>query len=632
MTRSRGAARRRPRLVGGGIRRARAGGAAVRRACGSSPRRCRRWRVAAPARPLARSSAASSSGSAASAPTAATRSPSRCSRRRRGTCASSWRDHPAARRRRSRRATAWRGPRRRRSTRRGSTARTPTSPRPARRSRSRDLEALGQLAEHSALKMHAVGLAARPPLLYWRGATVECIHRVWALRADGMPAFVTIDAGPAGEGAVRARRRRPASPTRSRDVPGVERVLTCAPGGGAEVVRDERDRGARARQALPHRRVGRAARRAGARRGGRSRTPGSRVEPGDEDRVASSRSPRVAVSARRRRPGAAARAATRARCWRRCAGWARRHGRLRVVVDSRAFLVGERKLGLGRSAATLVAATVARARRRRRRRRGRAAHARSTRTRVFQGGQGSGADVAAAVHGGVDRGAADATASSTVTPHGAARRASSSSPAGPARPRTRRRCSPRFAAAAACRALADLARPPTSPRPPRSRAATRARCSTRSSARRRCSSASATSSACRSSPRRSPRWCARRDRAGAAAKPSGAGGGDCGIAFAPLAGAGGGRARRLAGRRHPAAADRHRGARGRALAETISDRKRSHLDLCEQAARSSTRQDHAARGGRPGARRAARARGRRGRRLDHAPRQAPARAAPHHRA
>src|SRR5262249_31476637 len=32
---------------------------------------------------------------------------------------------------------------------------------------------------------------------------------------------------------------------------------------------------------------------------------------------------------------------------------------LRVIVDSRAFLIGERKLGLGRSAATLVAASAA---------------------------------------------------------------------------------------------------------------------------------------------------------------------------------------------------------------------------------------------------------------------------------
>jgi diphosphomevalonate decarboxylase len=99
---------------------------------------------------------------------------------------------------------------------------------------TRDLDALGMLAEHNALKMHAVGLAARPPLLYWRGATVDCIHRVWTLRSEGVRGYVTIDAGPQvkvlcepGDAARIADALR--------EVPGVDRVLTCAPGGGAEV-------------------------------------------------------------------------------------------------------------------------------------------------------------------------------------------------------------------------------------------------------------------------------------------------------------------------------------------------------------------------------------------------------------
>src|SRR5262249_5772119 len=108
--------------------------------------------------------------------------------------------------------------------------------------RARDLEALGNAAEHSALKMHAVGLAGGPPLLYWRGgaregggATVECVHQVWSLRADGIPAFVTIDAGPQ----VKVLCRPDDAPQVARalaEVPGVERVLACAPGAGAEVL------------------------------------------------------------------------------------------------------------------------------------------------------------------------------------------------------------------------------------------------------------------------------------------------------------------------------------------------------------------------------------------------------------
>jgi diphosphomevalonate decarboxylase len=101
--------------------------------------------------------------------------------------------------------------------------------------RERDLQALGLIAEHSALKMHAVGLGARPPMLYWRGATVELMHRVWALRAEGAAAFFTIDAGPqvkvlcAPDDAARVAEALAS-------VAGVSRVLVCGPGPGAQVI------------------------------------------------------------------------------------------------------------------------------------------------------------------------------------------------------------------------------------------------------------------------------------------------------------------------------------------------------------------------------------------------------------
>jgi len=101
--------------------------------------------------------------------------------------------------------------------------------------RGRDLEALGLVAEHSALTMHAVGLAARPPLLYWRGPTVECVHRVWALRAEGTPAFVSIDAGPQVKVLCEADAAPRVAATLG-EVPSVERVLVCRPGPGAELL------------------------------------------------------------------------------------------------------------------------------------------------------------------------------------------------------------------------------------------------------------------------------------------------------------------------------------------------------------------------------------------------------------
>jgi len=61
---------------------------------------------------------------------------------------------------------------------------------------NRDFAALGELSEHSCLKMHALMLSTRPGLIYWNAATVAAMHAVRALRADGLPVYFTIDAGP----------------------------------------------------------------------------------------------------------------------------------------------------------------------------------------------------------------------------------------------------------------------------------------------------------------------------------------------------------------------------------------------------------------------------------------------------
>ena len=62
--------------------------------------------------------------------------------------------------------------------------------------RARDFPALAEIAEHNCLKMHAVMMTTRPPLLYWTPATLACLHRIQTLRRDGAPVFFTVDAGP----------------------------------------------------------------------------------------------------------------------------------------------------------------------------------------------------------------------------------------------------------------------------------------------------------------------------------------------------------------------------------------------------------------------------------------------------
>lgn len=100
---------------------------------------------------------------------------------------------------------------------------------------SRDFEALADVSESSCLKMHATAMATLPPLVYWNGVTVECMHTVAALRRSGVPVFFTIDAGPQLKAVC-----EPAAATRVRDeleaVPGVIETLHSTLGPGIEVL------------------------------------------------------------------------------------------------------------------------------------------------------------------------------------------------------------------------------------------------------------------------------------------------------------------------------------------------------------------------------------------------------------
>jgi diphosphomevalonate decarboxylase len=97
---------------------------------------------------------------------------------------------------------------------------------------ARDFVGVGELAEASALAMHATAIAAG--VVYWNGATLEALNAVRALRQGGTPAYATMDAGPhvkvlarpADALAVRETMRR---------VPGVLRVIEARPGLGARL-------------------------------------------------------------------------------------------------------------------------------------------------------------------------------------------------------------------------------------------------------------------------------------------------------------------------------------------------------------------------------------------------------------
>lgn len=102
----------------------------------------------------------------------------------------------------------------------------------------RDFAALAEVSEHSCLKMHATMLSSTPGLIYWSGATVDCLHRIRGLRdRDGVGVFFTVDAGPQVK-AVCLTGDASRVADALREIPGVRSVLTTGLGHGAHVVED----------------------------------------------------------------------------------------------------------------------------------------------------------------------------------------------------------------------------------------------------------------------------------------------------------------------------------------------------------------------------------------------------------
>lgn len=101
----------------------------------------------------------------------------------------------------------------------------------------KDFEKLGELAEHSCLKMHSLTLTSRPPILYWNGTTFEVMNAVVAMRKQGIPAWFTIDAGPQVKILC-----RPEDMERIEEelivIPGVKHIIRTQPGNGAAVLQD----------------------------------------------------------------------------------------------------------------------------------------------------------------------------------------------------------------------------------------------------------------------------------------------------------------------------------------------------------------------------------------------------------
>jgi diphosphomevalonate decarboxylase len=86
--------------------------------------------------------------------------------------------------------------------------------------------------------MHALMLSSRPPLLYWNQATLEAIHVVRGLRAEGVPVFFTIDAGPQVKAVCEVAALKKVK-EKLRTIPGVQRVMESGLGPGAYLLEEK---------------------------------------------------------------------------------------------------------------------------------------------------------------------------------------------------------------------------------------------------------------------------------------------------------------------------------------------------------------------------------------------------------
>lgn len=62
--------------------------------------------------------------------------------------------------------------------------------------KDRDIDEIGKIAEHNAMKMHATMLGSNPPIIYFKEKSIKAINKVRELRKMGFSVYYTMDAGP----------------------------------------------------------------------------------------------------------------------------------------------------------------------------------------------------------------------------------------------------------------------------------------------------------------------------------------------------------------------------------------------------------------------------------------------------
>lgn len=97
----------------------------------------------------------------------------------------------------------------------------------------RQLRQVGELMEHSSLKMHATALAAQPAVIYWQPETLSLMQTVYQLRAEGHCCYFTMDAGPNVKVLMPAGSEQTLAALQAH--PAVQQAYLCKPGPAAHL-------------------------------------------------------------------------------------------------------------------------------------------------------------------------------------------------------------------------------------------------------------------------------------------------------------------------------------------------------------------------------------------------------------
>ncbi len=99
----------------------------------------------------------------------------------------------------------------------------------------RDFETFASITEQDSDLMHAVMMTSNPALFYWKPATLRVMQAVRDWRAEGIPVFYTIDAGP-NVHVITLEEKMVEISAMLKKVEGVSDVLTATVGGPARWV------------------------------------------------------------------------------------------------------------------------------------------------------------------------------------------------------------------------------------------------------------------------------------------------------------------------------------------------------------------------------------------------------------